>query len=378
MGYTIWLSAKTTRYPEAGGHFWVYLNWALGLRALGCNVVWLEPIPYTTSDHRIRDRVRTLKKLLEPYGLADSISVCSSTKEPLRSNEDNSILGLEAIDEADLLLNIGYGISPAVVERFRRSAMIDIDPGLTQVWINEGQIKVPKHDIYITIGETVGRTHPQIPDCGLEWHYTPPCVALDWWPQTRQNSNTSFTTVTNWWGQWVEFQGQSYSNGKRDGFLPFLNLPQHTNHALEMAVCMGTGNYDARERMMLQQNGWKVQDTHALVSTPWDYQRYVQTSRGEFSCAKPSCLRFQNAWISDRTVCYLASAKPVIVQHTGPSSFLPDAHGLFRFHNVKEAIRYLEIVAEDYDKQSKAARLLAEEFFDARKVLGHVLERALQ
>ena len=29
-------------FPEGGGHFWVYLQYVLGLRQLGCDVYWLE------------------------------------------------------------------------------------------------------------------------------------------------------------------------------------------------------------------------------------------------------------------------------------------------------------------------------------------------
>jgi len=34
--------ANTIAYPNGGGHLWVYLQWALSLRALGCRVTWLE------------------------------------------------------------------------------------------------------------------------------------------------------------------------------------------------------------------------------------------------------------------------------------------------------------------------------------------------
>src|SRR5437764_7185224 len=33
---------KVASFPEGGGHFWVYLQYALGLRQLGCDVYWLE------------------------------------------------------------------------------------------------------------------------------------------------------------------------------------------------------------------------------------------------------------------------------------------------------------------------------------------------
>src|SRR5262249_11504230 len=134
---------------------------------------------------------------------------------------------------------------------------------------------------------------------------------------------------------------------------------------------------EEEERRTLEGHGWRVCHSFAVASTPWDYQKYIQNSRGEFSCVKPSCVRLQNAWVSDRTLCYLASGKPAVVQHTGPSCILPDAAGLFRFRDLQEAARCLETAAADYDNQCRLARALAEEYFDARKVVRRVLERAL-
>src|SRR5256885_12921004 len=36
---------------------------------------------------------------------------------------------------------------------FQRTALVDIDPGLLQFWITRGQLRVPEHDFYFTIGE---------------------------------------------------------------------------------------------------------------------------------------------------------------------------------------------------------------------------------
>ena len=44
MSRTVCLAANCIGYPEGGGHLWVYLNWALGLRALGCRVTWMERV----------------------------------------------------------------------------------------------------------------------------------------------------------------------------------------------------------------------------------------------------------------------------------------------------------------------------------------------
>jgi hypothetical protein len=376
VSITVCLLANTLFYPKGGGHMWVYLNWALGLRSLGCKVVWLEQAYPDARENEILVRVTDLKRRLKPYDLAESLSLCSCNGEPLSPDIFEGCHDVEAAAEADLLLNLAYSIPPSLVGRLRRTAFVDIDPGLLQVWMNNGSIEITRHDVYFTIGETVGRPGALFPDAGLKWQYTPPCVALDWWPTRRVPADAPFTTVTHWnMSEWEEDAGGLYCNDKRAGFLPFLDLPRRTTQPLELAILLGT--WDQGERVMLRDRGWRVRDSWAVASTPWAYQHYIQGSRGEFSCVKPSCVRLQNAWISDRTVCYLASGKPAVVQHTGPSRFLPDSAGLFRFNDVKGALRGLEAVTSDYERQATLARTLAEEYFDARKVVKSVLERGL-
>ncbi len=377
MGITVCLAANTLYYPEGGGHMWVYLNWALGLRALGCQVIWLEGgVSPLASPREVQAIVTALKCRLGRYGLAERLVLWSWGSEPLPPVAAEGCLDFEVAAEVDLLLNLAYDIPPKLVKRFRRSALLDIDPGLLQIWMSKGQISVAPHDIYFTIGETVGRPQARFPDAGLKWEYVPPCVAVDWWPPCGAAADAPFTTVSHWYekNEWVDDGIESYSNKKRDGFLPFLDLPRRTTHPLELALCLGD---DEDEWATLREWGWCVRDAQAVSSTPWDYQRYIQESFGEFSCVKPSCVRLQNAWISDRTLCYLASGKPAVIQHTGPSRCLPDSAGLFRFRDMQEAVSYLEAVAADYDRQCKLARALAEQYFDARKVVGRVLERAL-
>lgn len=372
MATTIWLAAKTLDVPKAGGALWAYLNWALGLRALGCEVIWLEAAKAGTPAAQLRAAVASLKSRLERYGLADAVALCSWTGQSLPSEATHGCVDLDAASTADLLLNLAYDIPAQVVGRFRRSALVDIDPGLTQIWMSQGGMTVAPHDVYFTIGETVGRSGALFPDCGLTWHYTPPAVFLTAWPPTGAGPAAPYTTVTNWWGGWMDFQGENYGNRKRDGFFPFLDLPRRTSVPLELAI-----SYVEPDLALLRERGWRVSDALVVAGTPADYQRYVQASRGEFSCAKPSCVRLQNAWISDRTLCYLASGKPAVVQHTGPSRILPETSGLFRFRDPEQAVRYLETAMADYAVHSRLARALAENHFDAEKVGRAVLERAL-
>src|SRR3989441_12391792 len=123
--------------------------------------------------------------------------------------------------------------------------------------------------------------------------------------------------------------------------------------------------------------GGRLRVAWDVTATPERYRAYIQRSRGEFSCAKPTYVQLATGWISDRPVCYLASGKPAVVQHTGPSRYLPDDEGLFRFKTMEEAVHALARVESDYERHCRLARALAEEYFDGRRVVTRVLEQAL-
>jgi hypothetical protein len=377
MSLTICIAANTLYYPEGGGHMWAYLNWALGFKSNGCRVIWLERVKYDTSSGDIRKYIIQLKEKLSPYGLAEDVALCAKNTESLPEEKLCNCIDIDtAASISDLLINQHYNLNREIVKLFRRTALLDIDPGLLQMWCSRGEIHIAPHDFYFTIGETVGQPGAYFPDCGIPWQYTPPCVSLDAWPVTLAPENAPLTTVTHWaMHEWEKYNGELYSNDKRTGYLPFFELPRYSPLPLELAILLG--EWDQDERFVLQEYGWRVSDSHTVASSPEKYKSYIQRSYGEFSCVKPSCIRLQNAWISDRSLCYLASGKPVIVQHTGPSRFLPDSAGLLRFKNFDEAIKCIEEAEANYDKHCKLARALAEEYFDAKKVTTSLLERVL-
>jgi len=378
--------ANTVAYPNGGGHLWVYLHWALALRALGCRVVWLEAVDLDDSDRsaagrrrrrggEVKDCVATLKARLAPYGFADAVALCAINGAALPGDLAQGCLDLDAAAEADLLLNLWHSLPAHVVRRFRRSALIDTDPGLLQIWMTTGAVRVAPHHTYFTIGETVGTPAARFPDCGLRWLYTPPPVFLPEWPVIVPDGAAPYTTVAHWWGGTFEYDGTTFCNEKRVAFLQYLDLPARTPVQLELAVCLAE-HYDEYRRVM-EPRGWRLREAWDVSSTPGQYRAYVQRSRGEFSCAKPAYVSLDTAWVSDRTLCYLASGKPAVVQHTGPSRILPDAEGLVRFRSIEEAARALAAVEADYERHCRQARALAEEQFDARRVVARVLERAL-
>ena len=382
MTRVVLATVRLLEFLEGAGHFWVYMQYAQALRRLGCEVYLLDS--FTWSDEAPDPaRVRAFLDRMARYGLRDRVIVSANGgghtrltgAEPAPGMAESDIS--ELLAGADLLLNFNYHLSQEVVSAARRSALVDIDPGLLQFWMSRGYIAPAAHDLYFTTGETIGNGPGPIPDCGLPWTRIRPPVCLDLWPYSYDADAAAFTTVSTWWGErdYVGDPESYYDNTKRTAFFEFIDLPAHTDQPRELALFLADSDEDDRRK--LEQHGWRVHHSPDVAGSPEGYRDFVQRSRGEFSWAKASCMRFQNAWVSDRSLCYLASGKPVVVQHTGPSSYLPDGEGMFRFRTLAEAAHALESINADYEHQCRLARRLAEEHFDAEVVVRGMLERAL-
>jgi hypothetical protein len=368
-------TANTFRYPQ-GGHLWVFLNWAAGFRAQGARIVWLDMIDANDSAPAVRDGIAVLKARLEPFGLADAVALVAADGSSLPAEYDTGCLGLQDAAGADLLFDLRYDLPPALVSRFRRTAFLDIDPGILQIAMAQGHLNPAPHDVYFTIGETVGRPGARFPSAERDWVHVPPCVSTELWPAMPPPADGAFTTISHWhMDNWiVDDDGSFYKNDKRTAFMPFVDLPRRVGTPLELAIHLAG---DHTERQMLERHGWQVREAHEVAGHPLEFQSYVRSSRGEFGCAKPSYVKMQTSWISDRSVCYLASGRPVIIQDTGPTRYLEGREGALRFRTLDEAVDCFRAVESDYRGHCAAARRLAEEHFAASKVAARVLERCL-
>ena len=373
-------------FPEGGGHFWVYMQYVQALRAAGCEVYWLERFRRGKDAQRDERAIPEFFARMARFGMDGKVLLYTQDEGPDGSEPLLTFVGSTRKDaetilrRSDLLLNFHYAIDPRLLACARRTALVDIDPGLLQLWISTGQLRVPPHDCYLTIGETVGTPAAKFPDCGFSWIRFRPPVCLDQWPYTFDPGPAAFTTVAGWWsGMWVRevVDGRDvlYENTKRISFLEFVDVPTRTRQPLELALFLASD--DDADLTLLQRHGWRVRRSQDVAGTPEQYRSYVQQSRGEFSCAKPSCMKLQNAWISDRTLCYLASGKPAVVQHTGPSDYLPNGLGLHRFTTLDEAAAAVDLVNSDYERQCRAARDIAATWFDGTAVLEHILNATL-
>jgi hypothetical protein len=193
--------------------------------------------------------------------------------------------------------------------------------------------------------------------------------------------------VMNWTSyKPLKYRGDSY--GQKDMELKrFLDLPGRTpNATLEIAL----GNTQHQEwqtndektpectpRSLLRENGWQVVDAMAVCPDLDSYRAYIESSKAEWSVAKNGYVLGQPGWFSCRSACYLAAGRPVVVQDTGYSEILPIGEGLLPFKTMNEAVAAIQEVTGNYGRHAKAARGIAEEYFDSDKVLSRLITQAL-
>src|SRR5258707_3068782 len=132
---------------------------------------------------------------------------------------------------------------------------------------------------------------------------------------------------------------------------------------------------EQKDLAALTANGWQLVAPRDVAGSPDSYRQFIQQSKAEFGIAKSGYVVSRCGWFSDRSVCYLASGRPVVAQETGFSRFLPTGEELFAFETEDDVLSAVDAITGDYTRQARAARRIAEEYFDAASVLPLLLER---
>ena len=73
MATVVIAPSNVVNFPEGGGHFWVYMQYAQGLRRLGCDVYWLEGFRSRGDEGQDAAALATFCRRMEPYGLGEKI-----------------------------------------------------------------------------------------------------------------------------------------------------------------------------------------------------------------------------------------------------------------------------------------------------------------
>jgi hypothetical protein len=151
----------------------------------------------------------------------------------------------------------------------------------------------------------------------------------------------------------------------------FLSLPRRTKERFLLALAIHPD--EAKDLASLSENGWSLVDPAEVTASPDAYQAFIQASKAELGIAKSGYVAAQCGWFSDRSVCYLASGRPVLAQDTGLAGILPAGEGLITFSTEDEAVDGIGAISRDYWRHARAARAIAEEYFDSDRVLTRLL-----
>jgi Glycosyl transferases group 1 len=373
-------NSSVAGYPEGGGVWSWFLQYALALKAAAHDVFWLELMQSTGSRGRDLHIVHQFYDHLRRYDLATDASLLvfphSLDSQPLEDAEvfGTSISRLKRlIVEADLLLNFACSLRKPLLGLFKRRALVDGDPGHLQIAQSMVDLDLDLHDVFLTVGGRINASDSQIPKLGHEWRTFEQMIYLPLWQcESEPASDAPFTSITEWTWEELHYSGKVFSVSKRAAYLKYLQLPRLVSCPLELATNIGHSD-PTGDRILLSENGWRVVDPHQVASGPSRYREYIRDSRGEFMCPKPIHLQLRTGWFSDRSVAYLASGRPVVAEDTGFSERIPTGTGLFAFRDLNSAAEAIAEVNANYERHRRAARELVEAFFDWRKTVETIL-----
>lgn len=364
-----------------GGHTWAILQYILGFRRLGWEVYYVEhlkttefvdddwhPAPLSASAN-----ARYFRSLMDRFELTDHAA--------LLEWEGAGHVGLSLAEveklapDIDLLINrSGHLHLKTVLAAVRRRLYLDVDPGYTQIWQEQYGIdmKLSGHDVYVTVGLNLGAPDCPFPTCGIRWESTLPPVVLSEWT-TITPPGTAYSTVADWRGFGAVEWGGVWYGQKADEFLRLIELPRRVPVPLELCLFISA---DESDRDTLEQHGWRLTSPRLHAVTPESYRDYIFAARGEFTVVKHGYAAGRTGWFSDRSACYLAAGRPVIVQDTGIGSYVPTGTGLLTFTDLETAAEAIHRVEQDYEQHAAAAAAFARENLDSDRVLTRLLRLA--
>ncbi len=380
---SIVIAGSLAQKPGRGGHTWVFLQYLLGFRKLGWDVLFVDRLePGMCVDEAGNPiaaapswNVRYLTDVMCRFGLQRDFAVlCDGGASTIGLTRQALI---ERVRSSAALIDVmGFLNDEEILASARRRIFLDIDPGFGQMWQALGlRDMFHGHDAYVTIAENIGQPSCGIPTCGLDWITTRQPVVLDEWPlEGGDAASRPITSVVSWRGAYgpVTYAGRTYGLRARE-FRKFATLPQHCEGPFELALDIHAG--DAADVDLLRSHRWSLVAPGDVAGDPWRYRHYIGQSAAEIMIAKGMYVDTHSGWISDRSICYLASGRPVLAQDTGLVDLLPTTEGLVTFTSCEEAIDAVRAVRREPARHQRAARRLAEAHFESSLVLGALVRK---
>jgi hypothetical protein len=369
-------------YPLAGVTY-QFLHYLLGLRRLGYDPYYVEDSGRYVYDPKLNDltpdaasNIAAVTPLLEAFGFKDRW--CFRGKYPGGQCYGMSEAQLlQLYSDAEAFLNVTG--AQEIREEHRivpRRIYVESDPFVAQAKLAMGDqavlAQLGAHDMHFSFGENLGAPDCTVPTGIFNWQPTRQPVVMDLWRHEFPPGD-AYNTITTWHnkGKNLVYQGETYYWTKDREFEKILDLPTRRNVKFELATSVDP-NTDDRLRAL----GWRRVDSVGISRDIDSYRTYIQRSRGEFTVARDQYVRPKTGWFSDRSVCYLASGRPVITQETGFSKFIPSGAGLHGFSDLDGILQAIDRIESNYARECAAARDIAAEYFAAEKVIAQLMDRS--
>lgn len=363
------------RYPLGGMMSWT-LQWLVGLRDMGHEVVFVEKSAY---EHSCYDPVtkqsgddysyglQTTTDLLKRFGLTDGWCYVDF------SGRYHGMSRVEIEDRfrsADLYIDLGtQGAWQDEAAASSIRVLVDGEPGHTQILFESGNTgRRDDYDFFFSNGANVGTPHSDAPTAGKIWRPVFNPVVTRLFPVEPPPPEARFSTVMNWQSHKpCTYRGRTF--GQKDvEFSQFMELPRRISAGMELAV---SGSNTPRAE--IEAAGWQIRDAQEVTMTYDAYRDYIHSCRGEFSVCKNVFVALNTGWFSDRSAAYLASGRPVVLQDTGFGRHLPVGEGLFAVRDIDEASAAIAEIEANFDHHSSKAREIACEHLEAETVLHRFL-----
>jgi hypothetical protein len=372
-------------YPLAGVTY-QFLHYLLALRRLGYDPYYVEDSGRWIYDPDLNDlspdatnNVKSVVPVLEAHGFSGRWAFRGNYPDGRCYGMDERQI-LELYRDTDAFLNV-TGAQELREEHLAcpRRIYVETDPVAAQIKVAQGDAPtiaaLAAHDTHFSFGGNFGAPDCQVPLERFKWLPSRQPVVLDLWdnPRSYETNGAAYNTIATWQnsGKDVVYQGQTYYWSKDREFMKILDLPTRRPVPFELAV-----GVEEPVQQQLEKNRWRILNPLELSRNLERYRNFILNSRGEFTVAKDQNIRLRSGWFSDRSVCYLAASRPVINQDTGFASYLPTGKGLFAFQTMEDVLAAVDEIESDYAGNCRAAREIAEEYFAAEKVVGHLMERA--
>ena len=293
--------------PYQGGATWAVLQYILGLRQLGHDVHFIEPIaanklqPSGTSLSGSTNAAY-FRSVMRQFDLESHAALLLAGTAESVGLPYEKLRALAA--GADVLINIsGMLADPALTQPAPTRVYLDLDPGFNQLWhAAEGlDVGLDGHTHFVTIGPALGEAACDIPTCGRSWIGTTQPVVLSEWPRVERLTRDAFTTVANWRGYGSITYKDVFYGQKAHAWRALMSLPHKTTQPFEVALAIHPE--ERRDLALLAEHGWTLVDPAQVTSTPDRYRAFVQGSKGEIGVAKGGYAASRCGWFSDRSVC---------------------------------------------------------------------------